>query len=138
MASGHDTRRFLITRYSEGEIDAMRAPFRGKACLVCGGEILTHRWREKSQSYQPEGVRWFDHSPAGRLLVAKREEWNKEIDDVELEGPQSYLAPQGEFADAEKVAEADFRERRARKPMVRVEYKPSVDEILDSWRRHGR
>jgi len=135
---GHDARAFLITRYSEDEIDALRAPFRGKACLVCGGEIMTERLREKSQGWQPEGVRWFEDSPAGRLLEARREEWNAEIDDLELEGPQHYLAPQGESTDIEKAAEVDFKERRARKPMARIEHKPSVDGILDLWRRQGR
>ena len=53
---------------------------------------------------------WFEDSPAGRLLEEKREEWNKEIDEA---------------------AELDFKERRARRPMVRIEHKPSVDTILD-------
>ena len=99
---------------------------------------MTQRWREKSQSYRPEGVRWFEDSPAGRLLEAKREEWNAEIDGVEFEEPQHYLSPQGESTDIEEAAEADFRERRARKPMIRIEHKPSADVILDLWRRQGR
>jgi hypothetical protein len=128
----------LITHYSEDEIEAMRAPFRGKACFVCGGEIMSERLRQKPQVWQPEGVRWFEDSPAGRLLETKREEWNAEVDGLELEEPQHYLSPQGESTDIEEAAEADFRERRAKKPMIRIEHKPSVDVILDLWRRQGR
>jgi hypothetical protein len=117
----------------------MRAPFRGKACMVCDGEIMSERWRgPKSHGRELEGGKWLEDSPAGRLLDAKRQKWIAEIESIELEEPQYHLSPHGEREELDKVAEADFRKRRAKKPMIREEHRPSVDAILDLWRRHGR
>jgi hypothetical protein len=36
----HDIKAFMTTRYSNEEIERMAGPYRGNACLVCGGEIV--------------------------------------------------------------------------------------------------
>jgi hypothetical protein len=136
---GHDAREFLITRYSKDQIEAMDAPFRGKACFVCGGEIMNQRWRgPKSKGWEPEGVKWLEDSPAGKLLEEKRQEWLIEIDSIELDHPQYCYAPHGSLDEAEAAAKADFKQRRANKPMIRIEHRPGVDSIMDLWRRQGR
>ena len=122
---GHDAERFLLTRYTKDEIKAMETPFRGKACLICGGEVMDERWR---------GTDKMANSPAGRLSEAKCEEWRAELEsatggfaDLQCE---FNLFDRDRFKDAEDAAEAEFRDRRARRPGVRVEHRPSVNEIL--------
>ena len=125
---GHDAERFLLTRYTKDEIKAMQAPFRGKACLICGGEIMHEKLR---------GTDKMTHSPAGRLSEAKGEEWWSELEsatggfaDLQCEFK---LFDRDKFKDAQDAAEADFRDRRARRPGVRTEHRPNVDEILKLW-----
>lgn len=138
---GHDARTFLLTRYSPDEIEAMGRPFRGKACFVCGGEIVNYWGMSESGQRRRDVVKVWQGSPAQQLCDAKRAEWNAEIEAVtggiaDLKYEFTLFDPD-KFKDVEEAAEADFRQRRGKRPGVRVEHRPSVQSILDLWARHG-
>jgi hypothetical protein len=121
--ASHDQLAFLTTRYSGDEIKAMAAPYRGKECLLCGGEIKRH---DDSSDY-------WQQSPANRLRQSKRQEWMAEVEEVEL--PNEFIGgsfiPHGhEWKEGEEALKGDFTQRRARKSFVRVEHQPSVASIL--------
>jgi hypothetical protein len=118
----HDIKAFLVTRYSEEEINAMSAPYRGKACLLCGGEIMQHAY-SSSEGWQ--------NSPANRLRQAKLQEWQAEIEAVEVaeEMKEGRFVPHDGFDNGIEAAKADFMQRRARQKTIRIEHQPSVDDI---------
>lgn len=137
----HDMKAFLETRYSKDEIDAMATPFRGKECFVCGGEIVSYWGMSENGLNRSDVTKRWQGSPAQRLCEAKRDEWHAEIEAVtggiaEVKN-QFALYDKDRFKDGEEAAVADFRDRRARRPGVRVEHRPSVQSILDLWARHG-
>lgn len=115
----------------------MEAPFRGKGCLVCGGEVMHYQGREsKAKAYDVARYKWLEDSPAGKLLEAKREEWTAEIEAVELPANIRYrYLPEHDVSKAIGSAQEHFRERRIKHSFVRVEHRPSVDEILNGrWK----
>ena len=125
----HDIEAFLLTRYSKEEIHAMEAPFRGKACMLCGGEIMDcHGLKSEPKESRSESIKWWEDSPAGKLCEAKREEWCGEIEAVEISSFFDYGYLDIEACKAAAVE--DFRERRAKQKMIREEHRPSVEEIL--------
>jgi hypothetical protein len=122
--ASHDQLAFLTTRYSRDEIDVMSAPYRGKDCLLCGGEIKRHEYSHSE--------RW-QQSPAHRLRQSKQREWQEEIEAVEL--PEDFLSGlfvphDREWKAAEASAKADFMQRRAKQNTIRVQHQPSVEAIL--------
>jgi hypothetical protein len=136
----HDMKAFLETRYSAEEIEAMTTPFRGKACFVC--EIVSYWGMSDNEYRRRDTTKQWEGSPAQRLCEAKREEWRAEIEAVtgglaDIK-KQFWLYDKEKFKDGIEAAEADFRQRRAKRPGVRIEHQPSVQPILDMWRRHGR
>lgn len=114
--ASHDIKAFMKTRYSPEQISAMCAPFRGQACLWCGGEIVAAYARTN---------RWQD-SPAHRLRQAKRGEWQAEIDAVELPDvmQQGRFVPLDGGDDRWEAAKADFLQRREKQKAIRVEHRP--------------
>jgi hypothetical protein len=126
----HDIGKFLLTRYSKEQIEAMKAPFRGKSCMVCSGEIVSHRGINSDASiYRTEHLKLWTGSPAHSLCEAKREEWIKEIDSVEL--PEAFNHGYLDEEACRKASEEDFFERRANQnSRVRVEHWPSVEEVV--------
>jgi hypothetical protein len=119
----HDIKAFMTTRYSNDEIERMAAPYRGNACLVCGGQIVRHEYSTSD--------RW-QHSPANRLRQTKIKEWQAEIEAVELpkEMQGGRFVPHEELNEGLEAAKADFMKRRAKEKNIRVEHRPSVEEIL--------
>lgn len=119
----HDLKAFLTTRYSPEQIDAMSHPYRGKACLMCSGEVVAHA--------SATSERW-QNAPANRLRQSKLQEWREEIETVELpkEMRRGRFVPHDGLNEGLEAAKADFMNRRAMQKTIRVEHQPSVDELL--------
>lgn len=127
----NDIRAFLISRYSEEQLTAMTAPFRGKACMLCGGEIVDYRGMAETK-YNPSVENRWAGSPASRLCESRHEEWIGEIAAVQV--PESFNYPYLEDADNITAwmdrAEEDFNQRRGKQHgFVREEHRPSVEAI---------
>ena len=111
----NDLRAFLSTRYSSEQLEAKACPFQGKACLLCGGEIINGD-SMYTLSYRPEAENRWEGSPASRHREATLKKGIAEI--VTAQVPPCFTHP---FLEDENNirgwmdrAEADFMERRAR------------------------
>jgi hypothetical protein len=125
---GHDLEAFLLTRYSKEQIGAMAAPFRGKACLLCGGEIMNcHGMDSKAKDDPSQQHKSWEHSPAARLCESKRDDWNAEIDALAL--PPFFDYGYLDEKALETAAKKNFYERRSKQKSIREEHRPSVQEM---------
>jgi hypothetical protein len=124
----HDIAAFLVTRYSKQQMEAMEAPFRGQACMHCGGEIVSKRWLRGKYEGAAAGSKWWADSPAGKRCEANRDEWGRQLDAMEL--PEAFNYGYLNEEACEQGAEAVFKEGRAKGKTMRIEHKPSVEGML--------
>jgi hypothetical protein len=124
----YDIEAFLLTRYSKEQIDLMAAPFRGKACVVCGGEIMNcHGMDSKGKDNPSQQRESWENSPAAQLCESKRDDWNAEIYAINL--PPFFDYGYLDEKALEDAAKKDFYERRSKQKRIREEHRPSVQEM---------